>query len=91
MNELLERIHADPKVMVGKPVIKGTRITLEHIMNELAVGMSAAEIVVQYGPRITEEDVHAACAYAAALLSSERGLRTFPEFDDAEFRVLGKS
>jgi uncharacterized protein (DUF433 family) len=75
MNELLKRIQSDPKIMVGKPVIRGTRITVEHIMNELAVGMSAAEIVRQYGPRLTEEDVRAACAYASALLSGER---TFP-------------
>jgi uncharacterized protein (DUF433 family) len=72
MNELLKRIESNPKVMVGKPVIRGTRITVEHIMNELAAGMSAAEIVAQYGPRLTEEDVRAACAYASALLSGER-------------------
>jgi uncharacterized protein (DUF433 family) len=72
MNELLKRIESDPKVMVGKPVIRGTRITVEHIMNELAAGMSAAEIVSQYRPRLSEEDVRAACAYASALLSGER-------------------
>ncbi len=73
MDDLLDRIHIDPKIMVGKPVIRGTRITVEHIMNELAVGMSSAEIVDQY-PRLTEDDVHAACAYAAALLAGERVL-----------------
>ena len=72
MNELLKRIHVDPKIMVGKPVIRGTRITVEHIMNELAAGMSAAEIVDQYRPRLTEEDIRAACAYASALLAGER-------------------
>jgi uncharacterized protein (DUF433 family) len=72
MDDLLKRIHIDPKVMVGKPCIKGTRITVEHIMNELAVGMSAAEIVDQYRPRLTEEDVRAACAYASAMLSGAR-------------------
>jgi uncharacterized protein (DUF433 family) len=75
MNELLKRIHLDPKIMVGKPVIRGTRITVEHIMNELALGMSAAEIVDQHRPRLSEEDVRAACAYASVLLSGER---TFP-------------
>lgn len=85
MDERLNRIHADPKIMVGKPVIRGTRITVEHIMNELAVGMSSAEIVYQYD-RLTEEDVQAACAYAAALLSGEvtllvRTEREFP-FED---------
>ena len=72
MNELLKRIHVDPKIMVGKPVIRGTRITVEHIMNELAVGMTPAEIVEQYGPRLTEEDIRAACAYASAMLSGAR-------------------
>ncbi|HWD25941.1 MAG TPA: DUF433 domain-containing protein [Rhizomicrobium sp.] len=72
MDDLLNRISVDPKVMVGKPVIRGTRITVEHIMNELAIGMSAAEIVAEYQPRLTEDDVRAACAYAAALLSGER-------------------
>ena len=72
MNEILKRIESNPKIMVGKPVIRGTRITVEHIMNELAGGMSVAEIVEQYGPRLTEEDVRAACAYASVLLSGER-------------------
>lgn len=58
------RINIDPKIMVGQPCIKGTRITVKHIMNELAMGLSPAEIVEQY-PRLTEEDVHAACAYAS--------------------------
>ena len=69
MDELLARIHIDPKIMVGKPVIKGTRITVEHIMNELVVGMSVAEIVNQY-PHLTEEDVRAACAFAAASVAT---------------------
>jgi uncharacterized protein (DUF433 family) len=69
MDELFDRIHADPVIMVGKPVIKGTRITVEHIMNELAAGMSAAEILSQY-PRLTGEDVRAACAFAAVAVAT---------------------
>lgn len=68
MNELLKRIHVDPKVMVGKPVIKGTRITVEHIMNELASGMTFADILREY-PHLSEEDIRAACAYAALCLN----------------------
>lgn len=64
MNPLLKRIHLDPKVMVGKPVIRGTRITVEHIMNELAAGMSIPEILKEY-PHLKEDDIRAACAYAA--------------------------
>jgi uncharacterized protein (DUF433 family) len=71
MNELLNRIHSDPKIMVGKPVIRGTRITVEHIMKELALGISPAQLIEMY-PRLTEDDVKAACAYAAALLTGAR-------------------
>ncbi|HEX3652015.1 MAG TPA: DUF433 domain-containing protein [Rhizomicrobium sp.] len=71
MDELLNRVHVDPKIMVGKPVIRGTRITVEHIMNELALGLTAAELVKMY-PRLTEDDVKAACAYASAMLSGAR-------------------
>ena len=70
MNELLKRIHLNPKVMVGKPVIRGTRMTVEHIMRELSLGLSPAEIVDLY-PNLTVEDVRAACAYAAASLADE--------------------
>ena len=58
------RINIDPKIMVGQPCIKGTRITVKHIMNELAIGMSPDEIVYQY-PGLTIEDVQAAMTYAA--------------------------
>ena len=70
MNELLKRIHLNPKVMVGKPVIRGTRITVEHIMSELASGMGVADILREY-PDLKEEDVRAACAYAALSLADE--------------------
>ena len=70
MNDLLKRIHLNPKIMVGKPVIRGTRITVEHIMNELASGMNVADILREY-PDLKEEDVRAACAYAAASLADE--------------------
>ena len=70
MNELLKRVHLDPKIMVGKPVIRGTRITVEHIMNELALGLTPAEIVNLY-PGLTEQDIRAACAYAAVSLADE--------------------
>ncbi len=57
------RINIDPKVMVGQPCIKGTRITVKHIMNELSIGMTSEEIVDQY-PHLTLDDVVAAKAYA---------------------------
>jgi uncharacterized protein (DUF433 family) len=71
MDELLKRIVINPKVMVGKPIIRGTRITVEHIMRELAGGMSADEVLDAH-PHLTAEDVRAACAYAAASLADEQ-------------------
>jgi uncharacterized protein (DUF433 family) len=60
-----DRIHRDPKIMVGKPVIKGTRITVELLVREVANGLSFAEIIAEY-PHITEGDIRAALAYTAA-------------------------
>jgi uncharacterized protein (DUF433 family) len=57
-----DRIHRDPKIMVGKPVIKGTRITVELLLRECAGGLSFAEIMDAY-PHITEPDIRAALAY----------------------------
>ena len=71
MEDLLQRIVINPEVMVGKPVIKGTRLTVEHIMHELATGATTDEIVELY-PHLTPEDIRAACAYAAARLAEER-------------------
>jgi len=57
-----ERIVADPKVMVGKPVIKGTRLTVEFIIDLLANGWSEAAILHNY-PGLTVEDIRACLAY----------------------------
>lgn len=64
------RIELDPGVMMGKPVIRGTRVTVEQILRECARGAGAAEIAGQY-PRVAEEDVRAALAYAADYLANE--------------------
>lgn len=71
MDELLKRIVVNPQVMVGKPVIRGTRITVEHVMRELASGMTTADLIDAY-PHLSEDDIRAACAYAAASLSDEK-------------------
>jgi len=65
-----ERIMRDPKIMLGKPVIRGTRITVEHILREIAAGAVIAEMIDQH-PRLTEDDVRAALAYAADYLGHE--------------------
>jgi uncharacterized protein (DUF433 family) len=65
-----QRIHRDPQVMMGKPVIRGTRITVELLLRECARGASFEEIRTDY-PDITEADIRAALAYAADYLSHE--------------------
>ncbi len=65
-----ERIVMDPAIMGGKPVIAGTRITVEHILRELGTGMAVDELLSEY-PELTREDVHAAQAFAAEWLAAE--------------------
>jgi uncharacterized protein (DUF433 family) len=65
------RITLDPKVLVGKPVIRGTRLAVEFVIGLLADGWSEAEILANY-PGIAHEDVLACLAYARDTLSSEK-------------------
>ena len=64
------RIKRDPNVMMGKPVIVGTRITVEHILRCLAAGDSIAHIVENY-PNLAPADIFAAQAFAADYLAHE--------------------
>jgi uncharacterized protein (DUF433 family) len=68
-NELLNRITVNPKVMVGKPVIRGTRLTVELILDRLAHGSTTEEIVEEY-QGITTEDVRACLLFAGKSLES---------------------
>lgn len=70
IEKLLTRISLNPKVMVGKPVIRGTRIPVELIVKMLAQGITEGEIIREY-PRLEPEDIHAALAYASTVLSNE--------------------
>jgi uncharacterized protein (DUF433 family) len=65
-----ERITVDPRIMVGKPVIKGTRIPVEQVIRELAGGMTFADIMDAH-PRLTPDDIYAALAYAADTIANE--------------------
>jgi uncharacterized protein (DUF433 family) len=65
-----DRITANPQVMVGKPVIKGTRIPVEQVLRHLADGMSIEEILDAH-PRLTREDIYAAIEYAADTIANE--------------------
>src|SRR3979490_557259 len=64
------RIKRDPKVMMGKPVVAGTRITVEHILRCLAAGDTIEHMIANY-PHLTVEDIRAAQAYAADYLAHE--------------------
>jgi uncharacterized protein (DUF433 family) len=60
---ITDRIEINPKVMMGKPVIRGTRLTVELILRKLAEGASEAELLEAY-PRLTLKDIQAAIRYA---------------------------
>jgi uncharacterized protein (DUF433 family) len=64
MAELLDRITLDPEIRSGKPVIRGTRITVADILEYLAGGMSQEEILEDF-PDLEEADIRAALAFAA--------------------------
>ena len=65
---LLERITLNPKVMVGKPVVRGTRLTVEFILNLLAHGATTAEIIEEYDG-LAPEDIQACLLFAGKSLS----------------------
>jgi uncharacterized protein (DUF433 family) len=68
-DELLNRITLNPKVMTGKPVIKGTRLTVEYILNLLAHGATVEEILREY-KGLTEEDIRACILFATKSLEA---------------------
>ncbi len=70
MEELLDRITVDPDVLVGKPVIRGTRVPVYLLVELVANGMTAKEILKEY-PRLKEADIKAALIYASKLVESE--------------------
>lgn len=65
-----ERITVDPRIMVGKPVIKGTRVTIESILRKIGAGWTVEEILDAH-PHLKSEDVYAAAAYAADTIANE--------------------
>jgi uncharacterized protein (DUF433 family) len=65
-----DRIEVNPKVMMGKPVIRGTRITVELILRKLSEGATVADLLDAY-PRLTRADIQAAIGYAADTVAHE--------------------
>jgi len=68
--ELLKRIEVNPAVMLGKPVIRGTRIPVELILRKLSEGATEQDLQEAY-PRLVQKDIQAALAYAADTLAHE--------------------
>jgi uncharacterized protein (DUF433 family) len=65
-----DRIEINPKVMLGKPVIRGTRIPVELIVRKLSEGARQQDLLDSY-PRLTQADIHASLRYAADVISHE--------------------
>jgi len=68
---LLERITVNPRVMVGKPTIRGLRITVDQILRALAAGVTHQELLDDY-PNLEADDIYAVLLYAAELVSEEQ-------------------
>lgn len=70
MADFKERVVVDPEIMLGKPVIKGTRIPIYLILDLLAVKRTFSQIIDDY-PELTEEDIKAAIEYASSVTQYE--------------------
>jgi uncharacterized protein (DUF433 family) len=73
MPDYRDRIHADPSILGGKPVVRGTRIAVEHILTRLAEGASFNEVLEAW-PNLALEDIRAALAYSADVIGNEEML-----------------
>jgi uncharacterized protein (DUF433 family) len=67
----MERIVVDPKVHFGKPCVAGTRITVQDVLELLNEGLSFEQIIQDYYPALTIEDIRACVRYAIALVAAE--------------------
>jgi len=68
---LPDRIVVDARILTGKPVVRGTRISVELVVDLLAAGWSHAQILASY-PHLAEEDIRACLGYASELLRQEK-------------------
>ena len=71
MTDYMNKIEINPKIMFGKPVVKGTRITVELILEELSAGKKVEDLLKSHS-RLTEQSILAALAFAADALKGER-------------------
>jgi uncharacterized protein (DUF433 family) len=72
-----DRIEINPKVMMGKPVVRGTRIPIELILRKLSEGATEDDLLEAY-PRLRVEDIHAAIGFAADTLAHEETIIVAP-------------
>lgn len=70
-NKLLERVTVNPKVLLGKPTIRGLRISVEQILRALAAGVPEEDLLKDY-PELEPEDIRAVLAYAAERIAEEQ-------------------
>lgn len=75
MMDYKQYIERNPDIMLGKPVIKGTRITVEHVMRKLAGGYSIGELIKNH-PHLSKAQVLAALEYAADIIANEETIET---------------
>ena len=68
---MIDRIAVDPKIHFGKPCIAGTRITVQSVLELLSEGLTFNQIIQDYYPDITVEDIRACVRYAIALVAAE--------------------
>ena len=78
--KLAERIEANPGVMLGKPVIRGTRVPVELILRRISEGATEDDLLASY-PHLTRDDIRAAVAYAADTIAYEEILETTARAD----------
>lgn len=71
MENLIDYIEINPKIMMGKPVVKGTRITVELILEKLSAGENMDDLLKAH-PRLTRKGIFAALAFAANVLKGEK-------------------
>lgn len=83
--DFMKRIVVNPKVMVGKPVIKGTRVAVYEIVARVAQGWTFQEILEDF-PRVTKKDITAALMYAGKLVEGEE---IFPAIVNDKHAVFG--
>jgi len=67
----MQRITVNPQIHFGKPVIKGTRITVQNVLELLNEGLTFDQIIQDYYPDLKKTDIHACLQYAIALVSAE--------------------